>query len=65
MGKSEVYLFKSERKNKMRGKKAKRLRKKVYGDMSIRDTKYFRNNKTGQITADSMRTAYQHSKKGK
>jgi len=49
----------------MRGKKAKRLRKKVYGDMSIRDTKYFRNNKTGQITADELRTAYQHSKKGK
>lgn len=49
----------------MRGKKAKKLRRKIYGDdFSSRFRKYFRSNQTGQILTDERRRAYQKLKKG-
>ena len=47
----------------MNGRKCKRLRKQVYGDMSIRGGKHFINPKTGVVVADKLRRAYQKLKK--
>lgn len=46
----------------MRGKKAKRLRKEVYGDLSLRARKY-RVRDDGSIMADPLRVIYQKLKK--
>jgi hypothetical protein len=47
----------------MNGKKAKVLRKKIYGDdFSFRYRKYFRVTKSGQCIADEKRRAYQQEK---
>ena len=47
----------------MNGKKAKRLRKKVYGDMSTRGGEYYRDPKTGKIVADKLRWTFKRLKK--
>jgi hypothetical protein len=47
----------------MRGKKAKKLRKLIYGDMSYRDRKHFHDKDTGQVYADARRTAYKMAKR--
>lgn len=48
----------------MNGKRAKIIRKKIYGDnFSPRFRKYYRNNETGQIIADNRRRMYQLAKK--
>lgn len=46
----------------MRGKKAKQIRKKVYGDFSFRLRDY-RTDNDGVITANPRRQAYQNAKK--
>lgn len=46
----------------MRGTKAKRIRREVYGDMAdVR--KFFRNTKTGQIRCSGLRDKYQQAKR--
>lgn len=47
----------------MRGKVAKRLRKKVYGDGAKRGTKYARNTRTGMIVTRDKRALYKKEKK--
>jgi hypothetical protein len=48
----------------MRGKKAKALRKKIYGtDFSPKVKRYVRNNKTGTIRCIEKRAQYQQLKK--
>lgn len=48
----------------MRGKKAKELRKKVYGtDFSLKVKRYVKNNKTGTIFCIERRQQYQQLKK--
>jgi len=48
----------------MRGKKAKELRKEIYGtDFSPKERKYIRNSKTGVIRCIGRRQQYQQSKK--
>ncbi len=47
----------------MNQKKAKRIRKKIYGDFSPRVRTYTRDEKTGAIIADHRRRAYQKAKK--
>ena len=50
----------------MRGKKTKRIRKQVYGDMSIREDRlYARHKKDGHtiLMPDSLRVLYQRAKK--
>ena len=49
----------------MNGKKAKAVRRKVYGDQvtSSHGRKYFVNRATGQISADKLRRVYQRIKK--
>jgi len=48
----------------LRGTKAKRIRKQVYGpDGSPRFRKYIQNSKTGQIIADPKRDLYQKMKR--
>ena len=46
----------------MRQKKAKRIKKEVYGDYSPRARKYYIN-KEGTIFADKLRRKYQKDKK--
>jgi hypothetical protein len=46
----------------MRGKKAKELRKKVYGDKTFR-SRYYTKDNDGIIHADELRKMYQHLKK--
>ncbi len=48
----------------MRGKKAKSIRKSVYGEKSIRARRYARN-EAGTITNLGLRRTYQASKKQK
>lgn len=51
----------------MNGKKAKKIGKEIYGDMSIKmDRQYVRNEKTGKIYnhPESPRAKYQSAKKG-
>ena len=47
----------------MRGTKAKRLRREVYGDLSTKsiDRKYYIS-KSGQVRADRLRNVYQKAK---
>lgn len=45
----------------MRGKKAKALRRKVYGDLSHASREY-REFRTGQVVADNLRHEYQRLK---
>lgn len=47
----------------MRGKKAKEIRRDVYGNQSIRAKKYRKNTRTGQIIADDMRQRFQREKR--
>ena len=46
----------------MRGKKAKQIRKAVYGDMA--DVRQYKRTKTGQCVVPGLRHAYQMAKKG-
>jgi len=46
----------------MNGRKAKAIRRRVYGDLSFRVRRYFRR-KGGQIIADAKRQEYQGEKK--
>lgn len=46
----------------MNGRVAKKIRKEVYGDYSLRDRKLFKNPETGQILADERRARYQRVK---
>lgn len=48
----------------MNGKKAKALRKKIFGNFSIRDTKYTQE-RDGSIRCIGRRKAYQKAKKEK
>jgi len=45
----------------MRGKKAKAIRKKIYGDLSTRVRKYFKC-QSGNVIRDSLRRQYQQAK---
>lgn len=45
----------------MRGKKAKRIRREVYGDLSLR-LKRYRGVKGGTLYRDDLRQAYQRAK---
>ena len=47
----------------MNQKKAKRLRREVYGDMSTRGTKYYRDPKTGRIVSDKLRWTFKRLKR--
>ena len=47
----------------MRGTKAKRIRREVYGDNSIRDRKYAKDPKTGEVFNMGLRAKYQRAKK--
>lgn len=47
----------------MNGKKAKAIRKEVYGDYSIRYRAYGRDPKKGNIIADDRRRLYQKTKR--
>jgi len=47
----------------MNGKKAKRLRKEVYGDMSTRAGEYYQDPKTGKIVSGKMRWTFKRLKK--
>lgn len=47
----------------MRGKKAKRIRRIIYGDFSVRGRKSIKNPETGQIAADQLRRKYQIAKR--
>lgn len=47
----------------MNSKKAKALRKEVYGDKDYRDRKYYKHPNSGMIMADSYRQKYQNRKK--
>ncbi len=47
----------------MRNKKAKAIRREVYGDMAPRGRKYRRYYKSGAIIADPLRRQYQAAKK--
>jgi len=46
----------------MNGKRAKEIRRKVYGDLSLRGRKYYKD-LNGCIIADSKRQEYQKAKK--
>jgi len=46
----------------MNEQKAKRIRKKVYGEMSIRNREYTTVN--GQVVCKGLRAKYQEAKKG-
>lgn len=59
--KSVTWTKRKERGN-VRGKKAKQIRKKVYGDFSFRLRDY-RTDNDGVITANPRRQAYQNAKK--
>ncbi len=48
----------------MSGKKAKELRRKIYGGHSHKDRKYIINKETGQIRGIGKRDIYQKAKKG-
>jgi hypothetical protein len=49
----------------MRGAKAKKLRKMVYGkDFSPKHREYYKLTATGQIVADDKRQSYQKAKRG-
>lgn len=47
----------------MRGTRAKRIRKLVYGDRSIRDTRYLIVNQSGTVKCVGDRATYQQAKK--
>ena len=48
----------------MRGTVAKRIRREVYGDNSLRaKRRYLINPRTGQLIADGLRRTYQAAKK--
>jgi len=49
----------------MRQLRAKQLRKKVFGDYSIRDVRYARDFKTGQIRCIGHRAIYQKEKRNR
>jgi hypothetical protein len=46
----------------MRAIKAKKLRKQVYGDYSLREEREYKKLSTGQIVATGRRRIYQKSK---
>lgn len=47
----------------MNTKRASKLRKEVYVDLSIKNRKYYMNRKTGAVIADQERQTYQGLKK--
>ena len=47
----------------MNNRKAKAIRKFVYGDTDYRERKYKKHNVTGQVIADEKRQKYQKAKK--
>lgn len=47
----------------MRGTKAKKIRKVVYGDKAKRGTRYARDQKTGEIFCVGLRSQYLTAKK--
>ena len=47
----------------MRGKRAKEIRKAVYGNFSPQSRRYMQNQKSGQIIADPRRKTFQTAKK--
>lgn len=47
----------------MNGRVAKKIRKEVYGDMSLKERKLYRNPQNGQILADELRARYQGVKR--
>ena len=44
--------------------RAKKIAKAIYGDLSRRGAKYFKDPKTGQIVREELRRKYQQAKKG-
>ena len=46
----------------MRGSKAKKIRKQVYGDMSLRSRLYYRDSRYGHVITDECRRNYQKAK---
>jgi len=46
----------------MNGRKAKAIRRQVYGDHSFRARRYFQVKATGQVIADARRQQYQGEK---
>ncbi len=55
----------AERKEDMNAKKAKKLRKKIYGKDATRDRDYKINQRTGQLVDVGKRAEYQQAKKEK
>jgi len=47
----------------MNQKKAKQLRREVYGDMSTRGTEYYKDPKTGTIVSSKLRWTFKKLKK--
>lgn len=47
----------------MRGKRTKEIRKSVYGDHSLKDRRYARDPKTGEVFCLGLRRKYQDTKK--
>jgi hypothetical protein len=47
----------------MNSGRAKKIAKALYGDLSRRGAKYFKNPITGQITRETLRDRYQDAKK--
>lgn len=48
----------------MSEKRAKAVRRRIYGDLSPRYRQYFKNRRTGQIIADDRRRLYKYAKRG-
>lgn len=46
----------------MRGKKAKAIRKRIYGDHSPKKRRYATDSETGQIICVGLRAAYRRAK---
>jgi len=47
----------------MNGKKAKKLRREVYGNMSTQGGEYYQDSKTGKIVSGKMRWTFKRLKK--
>ena len=47
----------------MNSGRAKKIAKKLYGDLSRKGAKYFKNPETGQIVREELRRRYQAMKK--
>lgn len=47
----------------MNGRVSKKIRREVYGELSLRERKRYRNPATGQILSDPLRSQYQKVKR--